>query len=468
MRKVHSDTIIAPSTPPGHSAIAVLRISGSQAIEWVNQCFPGKDLSRVKTHTVHFGKITDDSEKVLDECLVTVFKAPHSYTCEDTVEISCHGSPYIVREMIDLFSRKGARPAERGEFTLRAFLNGRLDLSQAEAVADLIQADSATSHEMALRQMKGSFSDLIRQLRQELIDFAALIELELDFSEEDIEFADRKRLEDLVKKIVRVVTDLMESFRLGNVMKNGIATVIAGRPNAGKSTLLNALLNEDRAIVSEVAGTTRDTIEEILNIKGLQFRLIDTAGIRDALDSIEKIGVEKTMEKISKASLVIYLFDVITTSPEQLWEDVERFLHGNAVLNSGCKIVFVANKMDLNPYTQPGTYYRNGLIGRDNLITASALHQMNIEALKDVLYNTIVEDPKLLDTTLVTNSRHYEALFKTRQSLESVLEGLSGGISGDILSLDIRQALYHLGTITGQVSNEDLLDSIFSRFCIGK
>ncbi|HMQ06051.1 MAG TPA: GTP-binding protein, partial [Saprospiraceae bacterium] len=274
--------------------------------------------------------------------------------------------------------------------------------------------------------------------------------------------------EDLVKKIVRVVTDLMESFRLGNVMKNGIATVIAGRPNAGKSTLLNALLNEDRAIVSEVAGTTRDTIEEILNIKGLQFRLIDTAGIRDALDSIEKIGVEKTMEKISKASLVIYLFDVITTSPEQLWEDVERFLHGNAVLNSGCKIVFVANKMDLNPYTQPGTYYRNGLIGRDNLITASALHQMNIEALKDVLYNTIVEDPKLLDTTLVTNSRHYEALFKTRQSLESVLEGLSGGISGDILSLDIRQALYHLGTITGQVSNEDLLDSIFSRFCIGK
>ncbi len=468
MLKDLSNTIIAPSTPPGHSAIAVVRLSGDKAIPMVNKRFEGKNLEKVKSHTVHFGKITDEKNRILDECLVSVFRKPHSYTMEDIVEISCHGSPYIVQQILSLFSRDGARPAEKGEFTLRAFLNGRMDLSQAEAVADLIESDSAGSHELAIRQMKGMFSDEIKALRQELIDFAALIELELDFSEEDVEFADRKKLADLVHRIHSVVERLMESFQLGNVIKAGVATVIAGRPNAGKSTLLNALLNEDRAIVSEIAGTTRDTIEENLNIRGIQFRLIDTAGIREAQDSIEKLGVDKTMEKISKATVVIYMFDVVETSPQQLWEDAERFLEASSVLTSGSKIIFVANKMDLNPYTRPESYYKEPSIHQGNLITASVKNLMNIEALKNLLYDTVIINPQHLDGTIVSNSRHFDALYKTHQSLTAVLEGLENGTTGDFIAMDIRQALHYLGEITGQISSEDLLDSIFSRFCIGK
>ena len=463
-----SDTIIALSTPPGTGAIGVIRISGPDAIHKTNQVFYGVDLSKVDGHTIHLGKLKDEEGKLLDEPLVSVFRAPRSYTKEDVVEINCHGSSYIIEQIIQLFLRMGLRHAERGEFTLRAFLNGQMDLSQAEAVADLISSNNQGSHELAMQQMRGGFSDQISALRQELIDFAALIELELDFGEEDVEFADRGKLERLVEEIKTVIKKLIDSFHLGNVIKNGVATVIAGRPNAGKSTLLNALLNEERAIVSDIAGTTRDTIEESLNIRGIQFRLIDTAGIREAQDSIEKIGVEKTIEKIQQSTVVIYMFDVIDTSPEQLWKDVKQFLRGSKVITEGSKHIFVANKMDLNPYTEPEDYYRVGLIGRSNLITTSALNKMNIEALKEQLYQTVIDHPELMDQTIVSNSRHYDSLHKALESLDAVLNGLRSGITGDFVAMDIRQALHHLGEITGEIHTDDLLDSIFGRFCIGK
>lgn len=463
-----SDTIIALSTPPGQGAIGVIRLSGVKAIEIVDQYFHGRNLSKVDGNTVHYGKLVNEQDKILDECMVTVFRAPRSYTREDVIEISCHGSTYIIEQIIQLFLRNGVRHAEKGEFTLRAFLNGQMDLSQAEAVADLIASDNSSSHELAMQQMRGGFSDRIKTLRQELIDFAALMELELDFGEEDVEFADRGRLERLVEEIQEVIKKLLDSFHLGNVIKNGVATVIAGRPNAGKSTLLNALLNENRAIVSDIAGTTRDTIEEMLNINGIRFRLIDTAGIRKAQDQIEKLGVEKTMEKIGQSTVVIYLFDVTESGPEDLWEDVDRFLQGSKVLTSGSKQIFVANKMDLNPYIRPETYYKDGLIGENNLITASAKNQMNIEYLKEKLYHLVIDNPAMLDQTIVSNSRHYDALHKAYNSLEDVLNGLRGGITGDFIAMDIRQALHFLGEITGEISSEDLLDSIFSRFCIGK
>jgi tRNA modification GTPase len=463
-----SDTIIALSTPPGQGAIGVIRLSGPKALEVVDQYFHGRNLNKVEGNTVHYGKLLNEQDTILDECLVTVFRAPRSYTREDVIEISCHGSSYIIEQITQLFLRNGVRHAEKGEFTLRAFLNGKMDLSQAEAVADLIASDNSASHELAMQQMRGGFSDQIKALRQELIDFAALIELELDFGEEDVEFADRGKLEKLVQEIQSVIKKLLDSFHLGNVIKNGVATVIAGRPNAGKSTLLNALLNEDRAIVSEIAGTTRDTIEESLNINGIRFRLIDTAGIRKAQDQIEKMGVEKTMEKIGKSTVVIYMFDVTESNPEDLWEDVDNFLQASKMLTAGSKQIFVANKMDLNPYMQPPFYYKEGLISSDNFITVSAKNQMNIEYLKEKLYHLVVDNPALLDQTIVSNSRHYDSLHKAYGSLEDVLNGLYGGITGDFIAMDIRQALHHLGEITGEISSEDLLDSIFSRFCIGK
>jgi len=463
-----SDTIIALSTPPGSGAIGVIRLSGPGTIKVVDEVFYGRNLTKVEGNTVHFGKIKDENDKMIDECLATVFKAPRSYTKEDVIEISCHGSSYIIEQIIQLFLRKGVRHAERGEFTLRAFMNGQLDLSQAEAVADLIASNNEGSHELAMKQMRGGFSDEIADLRQELIDFAALIELELDFGEEDVEFADRGRLETLVAKIKDVIKKLIDSFHLGNVIKNGVATVIAGRPNAGKSTLLNAMLNEERAIVSDIAGTTRDTIEESLNINGINFRLIDTAGIRKAQDEIEKIGVDKTMEKISESTVVVYVFDVWESKPQDLWDDVDRFLEGSKVLTSGSKQLFIANKMDLNPYTKPEEYYKEGLISSDNLISASALNKMNIDAIKDLLHKTVIDNPELMDQTIVSNSRHYDALHKAYESLDAVLNGLTGGMTGDFIAMDIRQALHHLGEITGEIYTDDLLDSIFTRFCIGK
>ncbi|MBT8191521.1 MAG: tRNA uridine-5-carboxymethylaminomethyl(34) synthesis GTPase MnmE [Saprospiraceae bacterium] len=461
-------TIIALSTPPGIGAIGVIRLSGKDCISIVDEVFYGQNLKKVEGNTVHYGKIKDDAGEMIDECLATVFRGPRSYTREDVIELSCHGSPYILDQIIKLFLKKGVRMAVPGEFTLRAFLKGQFDLSQAEAVADLIASNSKASHDLAIDQMRGGFSREIKELRQELIDFAALIELELDFGEEDVEFANRDKLKVLVSKIQMVIRKLIESFQLGNVIKNGVTTVIAGRPNAGKSTLLNALLNEDRAIVSDIAGTTRDTIEEVLNIKGIQFRLIDTAGIRKAQDEIEKIGVDKALEKISSSSLVIYVFDVTESKPEDLWDDVEQFLQGSKLLTAGSKIIFVANKMDLNPYTIPENYYQDDLIDHSNLITASALNRMNIEALKDTIYNTVIENPDFQDQTIVSNSRHYDALTKSNEALDAVMKGLNTGITADFVAMDIRQSLHHLGEITGEIHTDDLLDSIFSRFCIGK
>ena len=457
-----SDTIVALATPPGVGAIGVIRLSGSNAISIVDEIFFGRNLKNVDGNTVHYGKIKNEEGKILDECLASVFRAPRSYTKEDVVEISCHGSSYILEQVIQLFLRRGCRMAERGEFTMRAFINGQMDLSQAEAVADLIASENSAGHELAMNQMRGGFSDQIAALRQELIDFAALIELELDFGEEDVEFADRGKLEDLVIKIKDVIKRLLDSFYLGNVIKNGVATVIAGRPNAGKSTLLNALLNEERAIVSDIAGTTRDTIEERLNINGIEFRFVDTAGIRESSDQIESIGVGKALSEIKKSTLVLHVVDIIDTTPEMVWQDIEQFDISNS------RFIILLNKMDLNPYTKPEDFYKEGLVSKENILTTSALNKMNIEALKDMLYKTVVDQPSMLDQTIISNSRHYDALHKSLESLDQVLQGLTTGITGDFIAMDIRQALHHLGEITGEIHTDDLLDSIFGRFCIGK
>ncbi|MCI5092928.1 tRNA uridine-5-carboxymethylaminomethyl(34) synthesis GTPase MnmE [Phaeodactylibacter sp.] len=457
-----TDTIVALATPSGVGAIGVIRLSGPDAIRIANSVFHGKNLEQQASHTVHLGTIRNDEGRILDEVLATVFVAPRSYTGENVVEVSCHGSDYIIQELMQLFIQKGARTANPGEYTLRAFLNGQMDLSQAEAVADLIASSSKSSHAIAMQQMRGGFSDEIKKLRQELIDFASLIELELDFSEEDVEFADRSKLEDLVQKIQRIIKALLDSFQLGNVMKNGVSTVIAGRPNAGKSTLLNALLNEERAIVSEIAGTTRDTIEEVLNIKGVQFRIIDTAGIRDATDTIEAIGVEKTMQKVQSSALLVYVFDVVETQPEEVRADLEKLVHENI------HVLVVANKMDLNPYTKKEHYFPENSTVDYHWVPVSALNKMNIDYLKESLHDAVLSKKINLESTIVANARHYEALQKAYQDLDRVLQGLSTGITADFVAMDIRAALHHLGEITGEISTDDLLGNIFGRFCIGK
>jgi len=455
------DTIVALATPPGLGAIGVIRLSGNTAISICNAVFRGKDLSKAESHTIHFGTIRDEVGKIVDEVLVSVFIAPRSYTRENVVEVSCHGSRYIQQQIVELFIRGGARMAQAGEFTMRAFLNGQMDLSQAEAVADLIAAESESAHKIALQQMRGGFSDEITALRQELVDFAALIELELDFSQEDVEFADRTRLIELVHKIQRLLRRLMDSFQLGNAIKNGISTVIAGRPNAGKSTLLNALLNEERAIVSEIAGTTRDTIEEVLNIKGVEFRLVDTAGIREASDQIEAIGVAKTMEKIAASTLLIYVFDVIEMTPDEVKQDLKK------LYREGIHTLVVANKMDLNPYTKPEDF-ASDIVLEKNIITTSAINKMNIEYLKERLYESVISGEVGAENTVVSNARHYDALQGAYASLDAVLTGFDAQIPSDLVAMDIRHALNYLGQITGDVGVDDLLDSIFTRFCIGK
>jgi len=458
---LNSETIVAIATPPGIGAIGVIRLSGEHAISICDAVFRGKNLSKVESHTIHFGTIRDFDDKIIDEVLVSVFIAPRSYTRENVVEVSCHGSPYIQQQILELFMQHGARMAQPGEFTMRAFLNGQMDLSQAEAVADLIAAQSESAHKIAIQQMRGGFSNEIAELRQELVDFAALIELELDFSQEDVEFANRTKLIELVHKIQRLLRRLMDSFQLGNAIKNGVSTVIAGRPNAGKSTLLNALLNEERAIVSEIAGTTRDTIEEVLNIKGVQFRLVDTAGIREASDQIEAIGVAKTMEKIAASTLLIYVFDVIEMSPKEVTEDLRK-LH-----REGIHLIAVANKMDLNPYTKPADYVSDVLLEK-NIVTTSALNKMNIEYLQEHLYQSVLSGEVSSENTVVSNARHYDALQGAYSSLDAVLTGFDAQIPSDLVAMDIRHALNYLGQITGEVGVDDLLDSIFTRFCIGK
>jgi tRNA modification GTPase len=455
---ISNDTIIALSTPPGIGAIGVIRLSGKDAIKITNAVFSGKDLLKQESHTLHFGTIKDGNQ-VIDEVVVSLFVEPKSYTKENVVEISCHGSNYIIQQIISLLIRNGATAAKPGEFTLRAFLNGSLDLSQAEAVADLISSDSAAAHQVAMNQLRGGFSNELNVLRDQLIHFASMIELELDFAEEDVEFANRDQLQDLISKINTVINKLIRSFELGNVIKSGINTVIAGRPNAGKSTLLNALLNDDRAIVSEIAGTTRDTIEEILNIGGINFRLIDTAGIREATDTIEAIGVEKTMQKISQSALLVYLFDVVNLSVSEIQEDIAS-LH-----KPGVTMLAIANKIDL---AEDDRLKELQLPSDIKFMAISAKENQQVEELKQLIYESAVGDQLSDNHTMVTNIRHVEALQRTRTALDSVMNGLDNPVTSDFLAMDIKQALYYLGEITGQVTTDDLLENIFSKFCIGK
>lgn len=451
---LNDDTIVALATPNGVGAIGVIRLSGPQAITIANIVFKGKDLTKQASHTIHFGHIAD-GDVMLDEVLVSLFVAPRSYTRENVVEISCHGSNYILESIIRLLIKSGARAAKPGEFTLRAFLNGQLDLSQAEAVADLIAANSKASQQVALQQLRGGFSNQLTSLREQLVQFASLVELELDFSEEDVEFANRDQLKQLVVDTMKVIGGLIRSFELGNAIKQGVNTVIAGRPNAGKSTLLNALLNEERAIVSHIAGTTRDTIEEVLNINGINFRLIDTAGIREATDAIEQIGVERTMEKISQSALIIYVYDAAQITVEELDADIAK------LQRPGMNLLLVANKIDLLKESQ-----FNAL--PVEAIGVSAQQKQHIDSLKDKIYHAAVKEQLTGNETLVTNIRHLEALQKTEEALNRVLNGVDGYITSDFLAMDIKQALHYLGEITGTVTTDDLLDNIFSKFCIGK
>lgn len=449
------DTIVALATAQGISAIAVIRLSGADAIRIVDDVFKGKKLGDQPTHTIHFGTFRD-GERTIDEVLVSLFKEPNSFTKENSVEISCHGSPLIVKEIIKVLLKKGARLAEPGEFTKRAFLNGRFDLAQAEAVADLINAETDNGRQAALNQMRGGFSNQINQLREELIHFASLIELELDFGEEDVEFAKREDLRDLILKIQGYLRLLMDSFDQGNVIKNGVPTVIAGKPNAGKSTLLNTLLNEERAIVSEIPGTTRDVIEDEMILGGINFRFIDTAGLRETQDIIEAMGVERTRDRMKRASLIIYLFDLTQTTVQEIAKEEQQ------LKALGVPYIKVGNKID-----RADKALLEKLKDQD-FVFISAADKVNIQALKDrILSHFQVRSVKTGDV-VVTNLRHYQNLSQTYDALQRVLEGMGQGVTGDFLAMDIRQALHYLGGITGTITTEDLLGNIFSRFCIGK
>ena len=462
------DTIVALATATGVGAISVIRLSGKEAIELSDKVFKtlsGKLLSEAPSHTVHLGTIKSENQ-VIDECLATIFKGKKSYTGEPVVEFSCHGSAYITQEVIKLCLANGARLAQAGEFTKRAFLNGKLALNQAEAVADLIASDSKASHQVALQQMRGGFTSEIEDLRQELLNFASLIELELDFSEEDVEFADRSQFEQLLKRIKTTLQTLIQSFSAGNAIKNGIPVAIVGKPNAGKSTLLNTLLNEERAIVSDIAGTTRDTIEETLHIDGFTFRFIDTAGIRDTQDKIEAIGVEKAKEKIKKAQLILYLYN----EKENTTDEVIHFITEN--YHKEAKFILLHNKIeDLQEGIPPFDNEILASIPEEYIFSQlriSAKENINIDELKKILSLYVKNLSPSAGNTIITNIRHYEALNNALQALEKVEEGMQIHLSGDLLAIDIRETLYHLGSITGAVSNDELLGNIFSRFCIGK
>ncbi len=457
------DTIVAIATAPGVGAIGVIRLSGNKAISIINTLFPSKDLDKQPSHTLHVGVIKDQ-DTIIDEVVVSLYKSPRSYTKEDVVEISCHGSPYIQQQIIQACIHHGARLAKAGEFTQRAFLNGRFDLSQAEAVADLIASENQAQHDIALQQMKGGFSHELQVLRENLIHFASLIELELDFAEEDVEFANRSEFKKLIEEIKDKIVQLSSSFQYGNVVKNGIPTVIAGRPNAGKSTLLNALLNEERAIVSPIAGTTRDTIEEAMVIDGISFRFIDTAGIREGGDQIEKIGIEKTFEKISLATVIIYLYDYTTIKTEELYEDLIKLPYENKI------IIAVANKLDLNK--EPNNELLIQIQEKFPQIihlSISAKDKININLLKKEIIHNVEKNIKVNSSIVVTNTRHYEALQKALTAVEHVEHGLTTNLTGDLLTMDIREVLHQIGEITGQVDMDiDILGTIFSKFCIGK
>ena len=450
MNNINNDTICALATGGGISAIALIRISGKETINIVNKIF-SKDLSKKETHTVHFGNIID-KKNIIDEVIVTLFHKDQSFTGEETVEISCHGSKYIQKKILELLINNGVRMADPGEYSMRAFQNGKLDLSQAESIADLIEAESEAAHKTAIQHLRGGFSKKLKLLRQKLIDFASLIELELDFSEEDVEFADRNQLNNLLNELQKEISALINSFKIGNVIKNGIPVAILGAPNVGKSTLLNTLLNEDKAIVSDIAGTTRDSIEDEIIIKGYNFRFIDTAGIRKTNDKIENLGIDRTISHAKKSSIIIYLLDAS--------ENIQNQINNINKLDKEDqdKVIRVINKIDLN----------NLKSKIDDCIFISAKENIGIEELKNKIFDYTNINALDNNNTIVTNQRHYEQLKNTLNELEIVIEGLSNGLSSDLLAINIKQSLFHLGLITGEVSTDDLLSNIFGKFCIGK
>jgi len=462
------DTIIALATPSGMGAIAVLRISGAQSIESVDKVFRSihqKKLLDQKSHTVHLGHLYQDN-RVLDQVLVTVFKNPHSYTGEDVVEISCHGSVYVQQQILQLFVSNGIRLADAGEFTLRAFLNGKMDLSQAEAVADLIASENQRAHQIAIQQMRGGFSNHLKVLRDELLHFASMIELELDFSEEDVAFADKDTFYKLVLKIKEILQNLLDSFSTGNVLKNGVPVAIAGKPNAGKSSLLNALLNENKAIVSDIAGTTRDSIEDTLIIEGIAFRFIDTAGLRETSDTIEAIGVERAKNHISNARFLLYLYDQLDNQPDEVVADLKKFYREHLT------IILVQNKSDLLDKKTPNDFTNQlDKMGVKQYISTaiqmSLKEEQSLDSLKKSLVDEINDRPTI-GNTVVSNARHFELLQKALKSIVLVQEGLEYKLSGDLLAVDLRETIHHLGEITGEITTDDLLGNIFSSFCIGK
>jgi tRNA modification GTPase len=452
------DTIVALATPPGIGAIGVIRLSGKKSLEIVNGLFPSKNLLHEPFPSLHIGWLKD-GEKELDEVVLTLYRSPKSYTGEDVVEVSCHGSPYLQERLIQVFLNKGARLAGPGEFTQRAFLNGKLDLAQAEAVADLIASHSEAASRSAIHMMRGGFSKDLQQLRERLLRFSALIELELDFSQEDVEFANRDQLNDLIVETLQKTQTLLQSFSLGNVIKNGVEVVIIGKPNAGKSTLLNTLLNEDRAIVSEIAGTTRDSIEEVLNIEGILFRLVDTAGIRAHTENaIELLGVERSFQKMKRADLLIYLFDVANTQVGELVEQQQALSRDNL------RYILVANKIDETDEEMAKKIFASV----EPLIFISAKQGRYIDNLKNRLVELVLEGKVTAEDTIITNTRHYEALLEVESSLKDIQAGLKNQLSGDLLSTDIRRCLHSIGVITGEITTEDQLGYIFSKFCIGK
>jgi tRNA modification GTPase len=448
------DTIVALATAPGIGAIAVIRLSGAKAFSIIDSLFPSKKIEEQATHTALVGMLKDGN-RLIDEVVLTLFKGPKSFTGEDTIEISCHGSTFIQQQIIEACVSKGARLARAGEFTQRAFLNGKMDLTQAEGVADIIAANTAASQKAALHNIRGGFSHELSHMREQLISFSALIELELDFATEDVEFADRSQFKNLVEQINQSTNQLIDSFTLGNVIKNGVSVAIIGKPNAGKSTLLNILLNEERAIVSDIAGTTRDTIEEIINIQGILFRLIDTAGIREnSGDIIENFGIEKSLGKMRSADIVLYIFDVNTESTNDLQTQINIFETENI------KYLLVGNKADNG--------FEENKYAQKDIQFISAKNNEGIDKLKGTLFTATVHTTTNAENNIVTNARHLESLKNISSSLQEIKNGLEANISGDLLSSDIRAALYHLGEITGEVTNEDKLDFIFSKFCIGK
>lgn len=451
------DTIVAPATAPGISAISVIRLSGKKALYIVDCLFPSKKISEQAPNTLHVGYLKN-GEQILDEVIVSVFKAPRSYTGEEMIEISCHGSPYIIQQIIDACINQGARLAKPGEFTQRAFLNGKLDLTQAEAVADLIASNTAASHKTALHAIRGGFSKKLKELRESMIRFSALNELELDFSQEDVTFADRNQFFLLIDELKHTVQQLLSSFQLGNAIRNGVSVAIIGKPNAGKSTLLNTLLNEDRAIVSEIPGTTRDTIEEVINIDGILFRLIDTAGIRQhTSDVIEAAGIERSMTKMKQADLVLFLFDA-NDAEEEIVKQISE------VEKHELNLLPVANKID-----QVGEQItRQKFSGIEKMIFISAKEHLHTEVLRERMVDTVLQGKLNTEDTIVTNARHYHALKEVEKSLIDIRKGLDDNIPGDLLASDIRRCLYYSGEITGEITNEDQLDYIFSKFCIGK